>query len=567
MSSPILLSICIPTYNRARNLNLLLHSLADQVHAARLEEQVEIVVSDNASTDGTSKVAEKWAFRHSFIRYFRNASNIGGEPNFIRAIERGAGKYAWVFGDDDHLRQRALVRVLSYLKPGVTQLYLNYRCVSVARECLTQSRISSSIPADIRTIDLVRQIGFLSGYALISSHIFDREMLLATRPMTLLRISPYYVLSSALMIAFHNQMCRVVHEPLIDYTIGNERLPDESALYVRVLGVLHTLRWLESAGIIDADFLYGCYETGAGAHLPSIFLREELYGSLMEMTGYWALPGRVDQRLIGDFVERGPGFWGHRRELKNFFHGDFELYSKMQRPIIHHWHGKAGVPALSILLASDLLKECEAFDHELADWPAAFAHESLLVSRLPEDQVPVSRIDVHLSPYREHRSPCAALNTGLRKALGADILILDHTGSDSVAGMIAQIETWRMSGEAPAACLIFASAAGGRKGLPHELLGLYVRRSDLVHGGGFENGFESWSRRRLIADAALRLGAKAWAVQGGKIPTQNLNTWFADQLPPWVRLMRKLNKKPVSEHGLNITLRGHLTRLEANARP
>jgi len=557
MSSPKL-SICIPTYNRSGRLDVLLRSVADQVSALGLEEKVEIVISDNASTDSTQKVGEKWTARYPFIRYFRNSSNFGGEPNFVLSIERATGEFAWVLGDDDRIREGALARILSYLQPGVSQLFLNFRCISPQGECLVPGRIDSAIPENIRTIDLIRRIGFVSAYALISSHVFDRGKLLAVKPALLLKTSPYYILNTALLTAFHDQVCQVVHEPLVDYTVDNERLPHESGLYVRVLGLLRTLQWLEAAGIIDTAFLYGCYETGNGAHFPSIFLREELYGSLIELQNYWALPGRADLRMIRDFIDRGPGFIGQRNQLKGFFSHDYEEYSKHPRPMMHHWHGKAWIPSFSILLASDALNECEAFDKWLLRWPAEFAHESILVSNLPEHDVPVSQVDVHMSPFREHREPCSALNSGLRKILAPYLLILNGVCSESVAGLINKVESWRIRGGGPSSVLIFASTKSRRTGLPDELLGLYVRCDDLVRRGGFENFFKNWSRQRLLADAGFRLDSPAWAVDGGDISRDALRAWFSSQLPLGIRMMRKIYPALLSEHGLNIARRHHL---------
>jgi hypothetical protein len=79
--------------------------------------------------------------------------------------------------------------------------------------------------------------------------------------------------------------------------------------------------------------------------------------------------------------------------------------------------------------------------------------------------------------------------------------------------------------------------------------------------GGFENMFDRWPRARLLADAAFRLNAEGWAVQGGPISRSSLDRWFESQLPPWLRFVRRLRQWPFSEHGLNISLRAHLKHL------
>ena len=556
MSSP-LLSICIPTFNRNKQLEPLLKSLSVQIDRPEMAGQVEIVISDNASPDGTQEIGEKWAARHSFVRYFRNAWNIGGDPNQLCAIERGKGKYAWVLGDDDSVTSDAVARILSYLKPGVTQLFLDYRCVTLEGKVLAAQRLRDDIPNDITTLELIKRVGYVSVFSLISSHVFDREALLAVDPVSLLRTSPWYILCMALIAAFHDKKCVLVRNPVLSYTAGNDRLPDETALYVRVIGLLNTLKVLEEMGAIDSDFLFGIYETGAGsswtlAH-PHYF-REELFINLSEFIGYWALPGRKDWQLIRNFIDRGPGSWGIRLKLRAFFLEDYNAYLRHRKPVIHYWRGKAWSPAFSLLLSSDERAECEAFNQLISQWPEQCAHESILISRVSEEKVDLEHIDTFMAPFAGDRSLSGALNCGFRKALAPRVLVLNEVCSPAIQGVVKRIDDWDARGDAPASCLLFASASGG---LPKGLLGLYLQRIPFAKLGAFENGFRNWSRQRLIADAGFRLGCRAWAVDGGEISAEALNAWFAAQLPGWLRLARRLRGKPLVEHGLNITLRHH----------
>ena len=64
MQTP-LLSICIPTYNRAEYLEKSLDSLVNQENFS----QIEVVISDNASTDATSDVCRKFTERYPNIFY------------------------------------------------------------------------------------------------------------------------------------------------------------------------------------------------------------------------------------------------------------------------------------------------------------------------------------------------------------------------------------------------------------------------------------------------------------------------------------------------------------------
>jgi len=113
-SSP-LLSICIPTFNRGGLLDVCLASVLPQVAEHSLE--VECVVSDNASSDATEKVLEKYQQLFPFVRACRNATNIGIIGNITKvASELARGEFVWLIGDDDVLTTGAIERVLRRLR-------------------------------------------------------------------------------------------------------------------------------------------------------------------------------------------------------------------------------------------------------------------------------------------------------------------------------------------------------------------------------------------------------------------------------------------------------------------
>ena len=110
-----LLSITIPTYNRAAYLCELLDVLLPQL---RGESRVELLVSDNASSDGTPELLEGFARRGLLFRLLRNVENQGSDANFLRCLSEARGKYVWVLGDDDLVLPTAVADLLSLLSQG-----------------------------------------------------------------------------------------------------------------------------------------------------------------------------------------------------------------------------------------------------------------------------------------------------------------------------------------------------------------------------------------------------------------------------------------------------------------
>jgi glycosyltransferase involved in cell wall biosynthesis len=91
-----LVSICVPTCNRADFLRGSLTTIAAQTYTP-----LEIVISDNASTDETESICRELAARDPRVRYIRQPRNIGLYQNHNFCIEESRGEYLCFFHDDD----------------------------------------------------------------------------------------------------------------------------------------------------------------------------------------------------------------------------------------------------------------------------------------------------------------------------------------------------------------------------------------------------------------------------------------------------------------------------------
>ena len=94
-----LLTIAIPTYNRASYLAPLLEELGAQW--AGLEAEIDIFVSNNCSSDETPRILDAFAARHPSAIVVTNASNLGADGNIAACFAKSDSKYVWVLGDDD----------------------------------------------------------------------------------------------------------------------------------------------------------------------------------------------------------------------------------------------------------------------------------------------------------------------------------------------------------------------------------------------------------------------------------------------------------------------------------
>ncbi len=110
------LTIGLPVYNGAAFIGQAIESILAQTY-----EDFELVISDNASTDGTEAVCRTYAKADRRVRYVRNETNIGAAPNYNRLLGMSQSRYFKWAAHDDVLAPAYLTRCVEVLdrRPSV----------------------------------------------------------------------------------------------------------------------------------------------------------------------------------------------------------------------------------------------------------------------------------------------------------------------------------------------------------------------------------------------------------------------------------------------------------------
>jgi FkbM family methyltransferase len=167
-----LLSICIPTFNRASYLPETLESICTQ-----LSPDVELLVYDTGSTDGTQELMARLQRECPRIHFFSLDTRRGVDETLLLLLEQSSGEYVWFFGSDDILKARAIEiirqRILeSAERPAL--IYVNHEVVNNSGKLLIPSHIRSQKDRLFRDgRKCAAWLGLNLGY--ISSCIFRRE--------------------------------------------------------------------------------------------------------------------------------------------------------------------------------------------------------------------------------------------------------------------------------------------------------------------------------------------------------------------------------------------------------
>ena len=92
------LSVGLPVYNGEEFVGAAIEAMLEQTFS-----DFELIISDNASTDGTEAICRRYAEQDQRVRYFRNDNNRGAAANWNVVFERATAPYfKWIAHDDLH---------------------------------------------------------------------------------------------------------------------------------------------------------------------------------------------------------------------------------------------------------------------------------------------------------------------------------------------------------------------------------------------------------------------------------------------------------------------------------
>ena len=161
-----LISVCIPTRNRCDYLRDLLACLSLQA-----APWLEVVVSDNASTDATGRVVAEFQGAGLNLRYERHGENIGLGRNVASLPRISTGDYLWFIGDDDVFEEGALAQVAQVLRETRPDVLLanygvwnNSLTRAISAEAFPQSRGRTDVAladSDVVNLRNMTFLGFL----------------------------------------------------------------------------------------------------------------------------------------------------------------------------------------------------------------------------------------------------------------------------------------------------------------------------------------------------------------------------------------------------------------------
>lgn len=215
-----LLTIYIPTFNRAKFLARLLDALSSELQDFHTE--VEVLIGDNSDSEESMKVAEKSSFA---VRYVRHALNIGPDQNIVFGLRNCSTEFIWIMGDDDLPIPGSLATILALCRDlrerkEVSLVYLGRQVVDSSGIEVIGRVVDVNSSTDLPSQDFVD----LMGIELLTVSCFLRrrdaiDLVELNSYLTGWGVSPLVLSLSALRLGFRGT---ATDDPLVVYEDANK---------------------------------------------------------------------------------------------------------------------------------------------------------------------------------------------------------------------------------------------------------------------------------------------------------------------------------------------------------
>ena len=129
MSTNSTVTVIIPTHNRAELLKRAVQSVLEQT-----EDNLEIVVVDDASGDETQEYLKNLTTDHEHVKSIRNETSRGAAVSRNIAIRHASGEYVTGLDDDDYWRRTRIERLMEEFEEGYAAVCSYDKMVMNGRE-------------------------------------------------------------------------------------------------------------------------------------------------------------------------------------------------------------------------------------------------------------------------------------------------------------------------------------------------------------------------------------------------------------------------------------------------
>lgn len=229
MATHPLVSIGVPVYNGEHGVARALETLLAQDYP-----NFELMVCDNASTDGTQAICERFARQDARVKYTRNEANIGANGNFLKLLHMARGEFfMWAACDDGWAPGFVSAMVADLQKrPRAAVTFCAIDCVNEDGSPLHTIRFrteSGQTPDQLSCLELFKRIQYGEAHYLYLYGLFRTAFLQRAMPKMLPQVPSMdvHLLAEIALTTRFGFVDQVLHTRTIHPRPAYKRYPTE----------------------------------------------------------------------------------------------------------------------------------------------------------------------------------------------------------------------------------------------------------------------------------------------------------------------------------------------------
>lgn len=156
----IVLTVCIVAYNQKYYIEKCLESIVNQ----KTKYLYKVIISDDASTDGTSEICSEYAKKYPLVKHVRHEGNIGAYENFKYAHRQAETKYISHCDGDDFWAEGKIEAQIDFLEknPDCSAVYSNATVINEDGSVYGLFNNGGQLPCKINSGYLLEKSNFLN---------------------------------------------------------------------------------------------------------------------------------------------------------------------------------------------------------------------------------------------------------------------------------------------------------------------------------------------------------------------------------------------------------------------
>ena len=259
MQNNKLLTIALPTFNRAKRLDKALNDLFHLLKDSGYSQYIEVLVSDNGSTDATANTLDQYKALYSSEGFnfsvHRNLKNLGFDANINECYRKSQCQYIWFLSDDDNVKNGAIAEIVESIQnfsPSIILFNFDQEPYTKKSPLILKTLFYKNLQESIEDV-----INKLYLWPKLSSIVLNRKILISEKIVNIGVLNPgfmHVVLATQATIDFNGHALEAsffIAAPDIDYMDCIDFMPNIGDSLVDIQEEINALN--RSKGVVFSE--------------------------------------------------------------------------------------------------------------------------------------------------------------------------------------------------------------------------------------------------------------------------------------------------------------------------